>query len=293
MTSKNSVAAQNRFVYYPDHLVCMPGPNRFWENVRTILTEPVFRGFVSGLLKEPLKMKPQGLSDESVGDFITRRFGAPIADNIVSAVMHGIYAGDIYQLSARSILPKQWKHEIVHESVLLGGISEALSSNPVVPIRDQILLEELKQRMPTKDGKASPGYEIIEEASKSSVFTFKQGIGELATRLEDALESKPNVTIRKNTPIESLRLVLQGNISKVSPGALLTFSRLTRASVCIDTGHLFRQEPQRGIHGSRLFSCYLYHIRQNPERSSPATRQPCCPREDTLCHSHGRESIFQ
>ena len=223
MTSKNSVAAQNRFVYYPDHLVCMPGPNRFWENVRTIFTEPVFRGFVSGLLREPLKMRPQGLSDESVGDFITRRFGASIADNIVSAVMHGIYAGDIYQLSARSILPKQWMHEIVHESVLLGGISEALSSNPVVPIVDQVLLEELKKCMPTKDGKASPGYEIIEEASKSSVFTFKKGIGELATRLEDVLESQPNVTIRKNTPVESLMLVSEENISKVSPTSTSEF----------------------------------------------------------------------
>ena len=211
MTSKNSVAAQNRFVYYPDHLVCMPGPNRFWENVRTILTEPVFRGFVSGLLKEPLKMRPQGLADESVGNFISRRFGASIADNVVSAVMHGIYAGDIYQLSARSILPKQWVHEIVHDTVLLGGLAESLSPDPLVPIRDPILVKELKHRMATKDGKALPGYEIIEKASRSSVFTFKNGIGELATRLREALESKPNVTIKKNTHVKALRLVVQEN----------------------------------------------------------------------------------
>ena len=242
MTSKNSVAAQNRFVYYPDHLVCMPGPNRAWENIKTILTEPVLNGFVSGLLMEPFKSKPANLLDESVGDFVTRRFGASLADNVVSAVMHGIYAGDIYQLSARSILPRLWLYESVHDSVIVGALSETMHEDPLEPAKDPALVAGLKSLMATSEGKPRPGFEIINEASKSSVFTFKKGIGALAERLEEALELKPNVTIKKSTPVESLKLVSRGETSKVCVERILKVPECAHALVSIDSNQSLGEE---------------------------------------------------
>ena len=86
----------------------------------SIITEPVFEGLGLGALFE--FQRPQRatwaqynnpeVDDESVASFLERRLGTPdVGNNIVSAVLHGIYAGDVNQLSARSLLPKLWYGE--------------------------------------------------------------------------------------------------------------------------------------------------------------------------------------
>lgn len=62
-------------------------------------------GFFGGLMKEGFVDK--GPPDESVQSFFARRFGNTLlVDNVLSAVLHGIYAGDTKQLSVTAILPK-------------------------------------------------------------------------------------------------------------------------------------------------------------------------------------------
>ena len=216
MTSKESVAARNRFVYYPDHLVRMPGPGRsLVANLLPMLSEPVFRGALSGVLKETFQPKVE-VFDESVGAFISRHFGSAVADNIVSAVLHGIYAGDIYQLSARSILPKVYKiSESYGGALVLGMIAESSRDDPLINANDSLCTELYKTSMLAADGKPLPGTEVFERIMQSSVFTFRRGIGQLAESLEDALNNTPNVTILKNTPIEILSLINDGDASKV------------------------------------------------------------------------------
>ena len=208
MTSKESVAAQNRFVYYPDHLVCVPGPGRsFLENLSTVYSEPAFNGFISGVLSEPFRSNAPDGHDESVGSFVSRRFGPAVADNIVSAVFHGIYAGDIYQLSARSILSRAQKFEQEYGSVLVGSLAESMRKDPLLTSTDRMVLEGRAL--------AGPGSELFENIRRSSVFTFKRGIGQLAETLESILVKDPRVTIYKNTPIEALEMVTEGNTSEV------------------------------------------------------------------------------
>ena len=65
-----------------------------------------------GMITEPMKPKrPDSMSDETVGSFLARRVDKRVADNIVSAVFHGIYAGDINQLSAKTLLSMAWQLE--------------------------------------------------------------------------------------------------------------------------------------------------------------------------------------
>ena len=216
MTSKESVAAQNRFVYYPDHLVRMPGPGRsLVANILPMLSEPVFQGALRGFLKETFQPKVE-IFDESVGTFISRHFGSAVADNIVSAVLHGIYAGNIYQLSARSILPKLYKiSESYGGALVLGMIAEASRDDPLTNANDVLCTDLYKNSMLAADGKYLPGTEVFERIMQSSVFTFRRGIGQLAESLEDALNNVPNVTILKNTPIEYLSLINDGDESRV------------------------------------------------------------------------------
>ena len=217
MTSKNSVAAQNRYLYYPDHLVRMPGPGlSLLQQISMLFTEPVFKGLMPAVLGEPFrKSRSKDLSDESIGSFISRRFGPGLADNIVSAVLHGIYAGDVYQLSARSLMPLLWRHETEVESVIVGTWKGYSEGYEYVPANDLDLMKTLRLRMLSEDGQPLSGMESFADVRKSSIFTFKKGIGELATRLEHVLEARPIVKIHRNTWAGSLHLVTSADSQKV------------------------------------------------------------------------------
>ncbi|MCJ1406170.1 oxygen-dependent protoporphyrinogen oxidase [Ptychographa xylographoides] len=205
----------------------MPGPgSSFLDIISTMFSEPVFKGVLYGLLMEPFRSRPEDLRDESVGAFISRRFGSDVADNIVSAVIHGIYAGDIYQLSAKSILGKLYKVEESYDTVLFGTYGESIRDDPLVPLREKQLMASLRSQTMQQDAGPLTELGIFDRIKKSSVYTFKKGIGQLADALEATLNEIPNVTILKNTPIEALELVPGSSDSKVNFGTFfdLAFS---------------------------------------------------------------------
>lgn len=190
-TKKESAAAQNRFIYYPDRLVKMPGPNStLLGTLSSLWTEPAFTGVFLGLMREIFQPKrPPDLQDESVGSFLSRRIGAKPADNIVSAVLHGIYAGDAYRLSIRSILPRLWETEGKYGS-LTRSIASGLSGWKPIPREDLgVVQPPLKTNI-----------------SNWSVFTFPNGIGELVDAIAAELEKNDKVVIQKNRRVTKLKL---------------------------------------------------------------------------------------
>lgn len=196
MTSKQSVAAQNRFIYYPDHLVRMPGPgSSFLPTIVYMLQEPVFKGLFRAAAFEPFRPILVDQQDESVGSFIARRFGPTLANNIVSALLHGIYAGDVYQLSVRSIFPYLFHAE--RELSISVGAAYALGFRLRWP-QDASLEAEW--------ARAGPISQRTQAIRDSSVFTFKKGIGQLADQLETKLRQLPNVSIRLGTVVDHLQL---------------------------------------------------------------------------------------
>ncbi|KAI4281414.1 MAG: hypothetical protein L6R38_003715 [Xanthoria sp. 2 TBL-2021] len=195
MTSKESVAAQNRFIYFPDHLVRLPGPGSSLFNVLfSIFTEPLYKNMFSASLTEFIKPVRGNIDDESIGSFISRRCKSSLADNLVSAGIHGIYAGDIYQLSVRSIMPFLWAAEEAAESVTAGFVGGWSLNWP----QDTALEASW--------AKAPPASDTIQAIRNSSVFTFKKGIGQLAGRLEAKLRESANVTTRLLTKVDELQL---------------------------------------------------------------------------------------
>lgn len=186
-TNKLSAAALNRFIYYPDRLVCMPEPSQgIYAIAWKMLTEPVFKGMHRLLFEYKRPRRPAELDDESVGSFLARRTGGTdIPDNLVSAVFHGIYAGDIYKLSAKSIMPSQWGMEGAFGSISAGISQMAKFKNATAEDAD---LEE-KERSSFTDNERA----IINE---TSVYTFRRGIGTLSEALDSSLRNNPNVKIK-------------------------------------------------------------------------------------------------
>ena len=100
----------------------MPSPGMtLFDIARMLLSEPVFSGLFTGALMEIFRDKrPSTLVDESVGSFFSRRVDPRIANNLVSALMHGIYAGDVWQLSVKSLFPLPWYYEGQEGSIARG-----------------------------------------------------------------------------------------------------------------------------------------------------------------------------
>jgi oxygen-dependent protoporphyrinogen oxidase len=192
-TSKNSAGAINRYIYYPDRLCELPHPSvGVWNVLWTILTSPVLKGAVSGFLFEKSRPRRQmNLEDESIGSFLTRRLGSSdIVDNLASAGLHGIYAGDIYQLSAKSLMPWFWEAEGKY-----GSCWDAYASYNIPTKKDRQLVKDLGNKL---------GHPLTERMREASVYTFKGGLGTFANAMVTDLRQNPQVEFKLEQNIRSL-----------------------------------------------------------------------------------------
>ena len=195
------MAAQNRFIYYPDHLVRMPGPGQdLFAMAWSILTEPAFKGLIPGMLFEQSRPKrPESLQDESIASFLTRRNGNPaIAENIASAVFHGIYAGDIHKLSAKSLITKVWDYEGQYGSIVKGLVGTARKGELYSSPRDSQLHREMTERLSKTV--------LLERMQLTSVYTFKSGLEGFSDAVAASFIDNPNVTLKVGADVESLEL---------------------------------------------------------------------------------------
>ncbi|QDS78131.1 hypothetical protein FKW77_004493 [Venturia effusa] len=198
---KDSPAARDRWLYYPDHLVHVPHPSQgILKVIRTLFTEKAFEGVAWAGLTEFFKNnRPDDLEDESVGDFISRRMSKKMVDRILSGVLHGIYAGDAYQLSAKSLFPAIWYGEKAYTSVFAS----------IMVAREQQLVRQedfdMTMHLAKRAAKTNPtqSSELDRKLHDSSVFTLKRGLMSMTERMESLLNMAENVTFRTNTPITS------------------------------------------------------------------------------------------
>ncbi|PWW73363.1 Protoporphyrinogen oxidase [Tuber magnatum] len=191
LISKNTPAAKNRFIYFPDRLNQLP------SSLLSVLLSPnlpVMKGVLTGILAEPFrKRRPADLTDESVGSFVSRRFNKALANNLVSAGLHGIYAGDIDQLSAKSLFPRFWTAE-EHQGSLM---KSALSNKIIETEDDQTTRAELHD----------DNVGICTRMEGTSVYSFKNGIEALSLALARELRESPNVTIKLGAKLGNIDYV--------------------------------------------------------------------------------------
>lgn len=220
VTSKKSPAALNRFIYYPDHLVRIPLPRphlsllaNVKSMVNTLVNEPLFEGLAPGLLFEhfkPARPYEQWQEDESVASFLSRRFHPNLADNLTSAMMHGIYAGDIDKLSAQTLLGPIRNLEDV--GVIFGLFSQAYEKTMTRRMDDFIACATMTPRDRVKNLQ----WEILRMLKRGSTFTLKGGTQQLVERLEHVLKNTGKVKIMKNTEVSSISQMQDSNSIHVS-----------------------------------------------------------------------------
>ena len=196
---RTSPAARNRYVYYPDHLVRMPHPSSgFINNISNLWREPVFQGTIWAAVTEITKnVRSTDVEDESIGDFFSRRFSRNMVDRLLSAVIHGIYAGDVWQLSAKSLFSGSWRDELDAGSVL-GGFLKARAEGLEVTKNEADFLVGMKKF------EWDP---LLAATLKHTVaFTFRDGLSMLTDGLARYLMGDGRVEFKTSTPVHSIAL---------------------------------------------------------------------------------------
>lgn len=184
----------------------MPGPGTTWyEGLTTILREPVFRGLFKAIYND-IRTNPRSdaVSDESVGNFIARRGDIRLANNLLSALYHGIYAGDIWQLSAKSILPLPWYRELKQGSLAAAAMSGAMN-RVSWNFCDDVEMQVEAQKTDWNE-------DLRESMRTCSVYTFKEGLGQLSAALAEYLLEKRNVTVLRNTAVTEIEKDEKSNV---------------------------------------------------------------------------------
>jgi protoporphyrinogen/coproporphyrinogen III oxidase len=214
---KTAVSSSNRYVKYKGRLVLLRPPKRFFPE-RFIFTEPLLRKSIPGILKFALfpPRRPKGVQDESIASFFRRRFNKHISQNFISALVHGVYAGDYEKLSMRSsFLKALWDMETAGKRFMKR------------PAEEQVLAAELKLGI---------GVDILKTAENSRMYSFPDGTETLSRRLREKLDGR--VTIRTDSPAQSIKM--EQDIKIRTPLQSHTFSHVIST---IPLPKLFRVLP--------------------------------------------------
>jgi oxygen-dependent protoporphyrinogen oxidase len=137
--------------------------------------------------------RTRSIDDESIHEFISRRFGDGIGEELISGMVHGIYAGDYKTLSVRSSLFKSvWELERKYGGVL-NGLRASQKKQDLIDTNNE---EETLRR--------SLNDQSLQDLVNCSVWGLKGGLETLITSLRDWLKKKPNVILKSSESIESV-----------------------------------------------------------------------------------------
>ncbi|KAK3808601.1 MAG: protoporphyrinogen oxidase [Benniella sp.] len=182
--SKSSPAAKNRYIFAHNKLHMLP------VSVAGALTHPLIG---PKLLRAGLDLFKggSGQEDESIESFVNRRFGKGFSDDLISAMVHGIYAGDVSKLSVRSTFGMLYHLEKDYGSVVVGML---MGGGSVETPWDQTLKEKIMKTVP----------ELKTFVDKTSIYSFTDGLEELSRALERNLVETGRVNILKGSKVERL-----------------------------------------------------------------------------------------
>ncbi|KAI7865922.1 hypothetical protein BDF14DRAFT_1952186 [Spinellus fusiger] len=188
---KSHASAKHRYIYYNGSVNTLP------SSMKSLLLDapPVMTSVIGSILREPWVASADwsAVEDESLYDFVHRRFNKHVALNLVGSITHGIYAGDVKALSVKSTLRLLYENERVYGSVVKGLLKGGADMNRGT---DQRMTAEALQ----KDS------QWISSMQTKSVIGFKEGTETLVHSLREWLQCQPNVEILTGESVERIDL---------------------------------------------------------------------------------------
>lgn len=203
LVPRTSPSAKNRYLFFGGKLNKLP--SSLLSAISEFKRSPVLRSIFPQALQEWSVPRSQSVcvdgGDESVHDFFSRRLGPAVADNMASALIHGIYAGDSRSLSVKGTMPSLVALEKEH-----GGLFRAILPSLFNSQYQKSQLSKKKstaQQQREVEMRLDPS--LVKKLPQTSIYSFPEGLGEIITALERQLLATPNVEIWKNTTCEQIQ----------------------------------------------------------------------------------------
>ncbi|KAL7790426.1 hypothetical protein V8C37DRAFT_403451 [Trichoderma ceciliae] len=193
----------SRYIYYPDHLVPLPPHTSLAAFAsEPIVVESLWAGFGYVMRRLFSRKDRVPVEDLSIADWIQHITGSQVlAENLASAMVHGIYGGDIYTLSARSVLDRfYWAHYLPN-----------LGPN----VRHMALAEQSFMEAMAED----PQVRKLAQQPRGALLTFGEaGMEALPIALADALNGQANVEVKLNAKVTALDYDSETELVKIATG---------------------------------------------------------------------------
>lgn len=217
-------AAKNRLLAINNELY--PLPTSIWKIFKKIppFSKPLIASIIHDY-KNPYMGKP--ISDDSIYNFIERRFGTEVAEYLVSSMICGICAGDAKKISVKFLMKDLFEAEQTHSTVVKG-----LMRN---------FFETYKNRhsmVQTSDQHCDLVKKSI--AEKWSLYSMKDGLETLPKTLAEYLRSQ-NVQINMNSKCENIEFTSNG-VSIMANGKSYESNCLISSLPAMEIGKLLKNQ---------------------------------------------------
>lgn len=213
---KTHPSAKNRYIYHSDKVNLLP--NSLSSAILAIFSNrpPRLRSVVSALLHDFRTPPDYRASAESIEEFIQRRMGPAgldIIDNVMSAVLHGIYAADAKNLGIRSIFGFLALSEKRHGGLIRAALPKRLNrfyrTDEEIGKDDAeggaMILKEKRESAEQKELEGRLGVSTLDLMKTTSIFSFKDGIQELTDAIEQESLQR-GIGIQRGAQIEEVQI---------------------------------------------------------------------------------------
>lgn len=183
-------ASARRMIYANGALHCLPNSITGLFKRQAPFSKSIIRFFLQDIFARKKTVK-----DESIHDFVSRRFGLEFADYIISPLICGICAGNSKEISVNFLMKNLFEYEQKY-----GNISTGLVNN------------FFNKKAKTDKSQTIGDCELVSRAKKErwSSYSFENGLETLPRALENRL--KNNVSIELNSKCVELDLNPDQNV---------------------------------------------------------------------------------
>ncbi|KAF0688213.1 Aste57867_20083 [Aphanomyces stellatus] len=203
-------AGSNRYIFTHGKITKAPStPLEF-------LQWPLAFDVVQAVLREMFVPRATA-SDESVYDFISRRFSPVVAERLIDPMASGIFGGNIRHLSMRSCFGLLWDMEQAH-----GSIVRAMLFHP--------------SPKPTTLLDGTPLSPFVQTVGMAMSVSFRHGMQTFTDAMATHVAALPNTEIHVNTSVESIK-------STAPSGALVDVQLADGTPESIAADHVFSALP--------------------------------------------------
>lgn len=197
--TSNHPAAKNRLLAVNNELCLLP--SSLFGLFKTI---PPFKKPIIYCISHDLSHTYTGkpLSDDSIYNFIERRFGTDIAKYLISSMICGICAGDAKEISVKFLLKDFFEYEQKYGSVMKGVYQKTIEkwSKKTAP-----------NQMAQDDVKSLQEYDLVKRslAERWSVYSLNDGLEKLPQTLTQYL-TQNGVKLNANSKCEHIEFNSNG-----------------------------------------------------------------------------------